>query len=77
MVKNLPTNGGDIRDVGSVPESGRSLGEGNGYLPQYSGLENSMHRGTWQAIVHGITALEMTEQLTLSHLNTLINNFIL
>ena len=34
---------------GSVPESGRSLGEGNGYPLQYSCLENAMDRGTWQA----------------------------
>ena len=31
-------------DLGSIPESGRSLGEGNGYPLQYSCLENSMHR---------------------------------
>ena len=30
MVKNLPANAGDIRDTGSVPESGRSPGGGNG-----------------------------------------------
>jgi len=34
---------------------GRSLGEGNGYSLQYSGLENSMDRGTWRAMVHGVT----------------------
>ena len=33
MVKNLPVNSGDMRDVGSIPESGRFLGEGNGNLP--------------------------------------------
>ena len=38
----------------SVPRSGRSPGEGNGYPLQYSSLENSMDRGTWWAIVHGI-----------------------
>ena len=36
-----------------------------------------MDGGTWWVIVHGITDSDMTEQLTLSHLNTLINNFIL
>jgi len=52
-------------DPGSVPESGRSPGEGNGYPLQYSCLENSMDRGAWQAIVHGVTrALDMVEQLT-------------
>ena len=42
-------------DQGSVPRMGRSPGEGNGNLLQYSGLENSMDRGSWWAIVHGIT----------------------
>ena len=41
-------------DVGSIPESGRSPGEGNGNLLQYSCLENSTDRGAWLAIVLGI-----------------------
>ena len=41
-------------DPGSVHGSGRSLGEGKGYPLQYSFLENSMDRGAWQAIAHGI-----------------------
>ena len=45
---------GDARDAGLVPESGRSPGEGNGNPVQYSCLENSMGRGTWQATVHGV-----------------------
>ena len=36
MVKNLPANAGDIRDVGSIPGSGRSPGDGNGSPLQYS-----------------------------------------
>ena len=52
MVKNLPGHAGD---PGSIPVSGRSLGEGNGYPLQYSGLENFMDRGAWWATVHGIT----------------------
>ena len=51
VVKNLPANEGD---VGSIPESGRSLGEGNGKLLQYSCLGNSMDRAAWQATVHKI-----------------------
>ena len=43
------------RDVGSIPGSGRSPGEGNGNPLQYSCLGNSMDRGAWQATVHGIT----------------------
>ena len=41
VVKNLPTNAGDVRVVGSVPGLGRSPGEGNGSLLQYSCLGNS------------------------------------
>ena len=41
-------------DPGSILGSGRSPGEGNGNLLQYSCLENSMHRGDWQATVHGV-----------------------
>ena len=42
-------------DLGSIPESGRSPGEGNGYPVQYSCLKNSMERRTWQVTVHGVT----------------------
>ena len=42
VVKNLPANAGDM---GSIPESGRSPGEGNGNPLQYSCLENPVHRG--------------------------------
>ena len=55
MVKSSPANAGDIRDVGLVPELGRSPGGGHGNLLQYSCLENPMDRGAWQAIVHGVT----------------------
>ena len=41
-------------DLGSIPRSGRSSGEGNGNPLQYSCLENPMDRGTWQATVHGV-----------------------
>ena len=43
------------RDACSVPGLGRSPGIGNGNLLQYSGLENPMDRGAWQAAVHGVT----------------------
>ena len=42
------------RDLGLIPGLGRSPGEENGYLLQYSCLENLMDRGSWQAIVHGV-----------------------
>ena len=44
----------NARDLGSILGSGRSLGEGNGNLVQYSCLENPMYRGAWWATVHGV-----------------------
>ena len=44
----------NVEDPGSIPGSGRFPGEGNGYPVQYSCLENSMDRGDWKAIVHGV-----------------------
>ena len=55
VVKNLPANAGDIRDVGSIPELGRSPGGGHGSPLQYSCLENPMDRGAWQTTVHRVT----------------------
>ena len=51
MVKNPPANAGD---TGLIPGSGRSPGEGNGNLFQYSCLENPKDRGAWWAIVHEV-----------------------
>ena len=53
VVMNPHVNTGDARDTGLIPRLGRSSGEGNGNLLQYSCLENPMDRGTWQATVHG------------------------
>ena len=44
-----------VGDLDSIPGLRRSPGEGKGYPLQYSGLENSMDRGVWQAIVHGVS----------------------
>ena len=55
VVKNLPANAGDVRDVGSIPGSGTSPGEGHGNPLQCSCLENPMDRGAWRATVHGVT----------------------
>ena len=41
-------------DLGLITGLGRSPGERNGYPHQYSGPENSMDRGAWQATVHGV-----------------------
>ena len=53
VVKNLSANPEDVRDVGSIPELGRSPGGGHGNPLQYSCLENFMDRGAWRATVHG------------------------
>ena len=53
VVKNSPANEGDIRDIDSIPGSGRSPGGGHGNTLQYFCLENPMARGAWWAIVHG------------------------
>ena len=47
VVKNAPTNAGDVRDAGSIPRSGKSSGGGPGKPLQYSCLENPMNRGAW------------------------------
>ena len=52
VVKNPPANAGDIRNVGSIPGSGRFPGGRHGNLLQYSCLENAMDRGAWQTTVH-------------------------
>ena len=52
MVKNPPAN---ARHTGSIPESGRSPGEGNGNPLQYSCLGNPMDRGAWRPTVQGVT----------------------
>ena len=55
MVKNIPANAGDIRDVVLILGLGRFPERGHDNLLQYSCLENPMDRGTWQAIIHRIT----------------------
>ena len=55
VIKNLPANVGDKRDMGSLPGSGRSPGGGNGNPSRYSCLENPVDRGAWWATVHGVT----------------------
>ena len=57
MVKDLPANAGDARDISSIPVLKRCPGEENGNPLQYSCLKNSMDRGAWQAAVHGVTKL--------------------
>ena len=54
VIKNLPANERDPRDVGSVPGLGRSPGKRNGNPLQYSWLGNPMDRGTWKATAYGL-----------------------
>ena len=67
MVKNLPANAGDTRDMGLSPGAGRPPRGGNGNPLQYSCLENSMDRGAWRAIVRGVAKSTYTQarQLTI------------
>ena len=51
VVKKLPANTRDTRDMGSIPGSGRCPGGGHGNPLQYSCLENPMDRGVWRAAV--------------------------
>ena len=67
VVKNLPANAGDVRDVGSIPRLGRSPGVGNGNPLQYSCLENPMDREAWQATVHSVS--EESDATEHTHLN--------
>ena len=53
MLKNLPANAGETRNLGSVPGLGRSPGGGHGNLLQNSCLENPLDRGAWRATVTG------------------------
>ena len=54
VVKNLPTNAGDVRDAGSIPGSEKAPGRGNGNPLQCSCLENPMDRGAGRATVHRV-----------------------
>ena len=58
IVNNPPP---DTEDSGSIPGSGRYLGEGNDNPPTYSCLESPMDRGAWLAKVHRVVKeLDMT-----------------
>ena len=68
VVKNLPANAGDIRDVDSIPGSGRSPGGGHGNPLQYCCLKNSMDREAWWATVHGDAKHWIRRKLLSSHM---------
>ena len=63
MVKN-------VGDLGLIPRSGRSPGEGNGNPHQYSCLENSTDRGAWWATVHGVAKSRTQLSIQLPTLST-------
>ena len=54
VVKNPPANAGDIRDMDSIPGSGRSPGGDHGNPLQYSCLENPMDRGAWRDTIQRV-----------------------
>ena len=55
VVKNSPTNAGDVKFANSIPGWRRSLGGGHGNPLQYSCLQNGMVRGAWWAAVHSVS----------------------
>ena len=67
VVKNLPSNGGDTRDTGSIPRSRRSPGEGSGNPLQYFCLENSMDREACQATIWCRKESDTTEHTYADH----------
>ena len=77
MVKKPAANAGDIREVGLIPESGRSPGGGNGNPLQDSCLENPMDRGDWRAIVHRVTNswIQLKQLSTAQHVTIILNMF--
>ena len=68
---------GDIRDEGSIPESGRSPGGGNGNPLQHSCLKNPMDRGAWWAAVHGVAEWDTSEATYHTHACYKLHNRIL
>ena len=71
--KEFPCNTGDVRNVSSIPGSGRSPGKRNGNPLQYSCLENPMDRGAWWAPVRGFKESDTTEQLS-THVSVGLRN---
>ena len=59
VIKTPPARAGDVRDVGSIPGSGRSPGGEHGNPLQYSCLEKAMDRGAWRATVHSVAKSSM------------------
>ena len=64
----------NVGDLGSIPGSGRSPGEGNGNPLQYSCLENLMDRGAWWATVHGSRSQTRLSDFTFTLLRVWLRN---
>ena len=77
VVKNPPGNARDERDVGSLFESGRSTGAGNGHLLQYFCLGNPMDRGAWWATVHEVSKSQTyaAQHSSIPRCHEFVNNF--
>ena len=70
VVKNLSANAGDVRDVGSIPGSGRSPGGGYGNPLQYSCLGDPMDRGAWWLTVHRVAKSRIQLKILSTHAHT-------
>ena len=70
VLKNPPANAGDLRDLGSIPGSGRTSGGGHGNPLQYSCLENPMDRGAWWAIDHSVAKSWTLQKWLSTHTHT-------
>ena len=73
VVKNLPANAGDIRNMGLIPGSERSPGGGHGNPLQCSCLENPMDKGAWRAAVHRVTKSQTQLKQLGMHTHTSFN----
>ena len=78
VVKNLPANAADIRDVGLISGWGRSPGGSDGNPLQYSCLKNSMERGALQATVYGVAKshTQLKQQSENIHINKTQRNWV-
>ena len=73
MVKNLPNSVRDIREVGSIPGSGRYSGGGLGNSLQCSCLENPMDKGAWWFTAHGVAGSRTRLKRLNTHARSILN----
>ena len=71
VLKNLPANAGDVRNVGLIPGLGRFPGGGHGNPLQYSCRENPIDRGAWWATVHRVAK----SQIQLKQLSSAMHSY--